>query len=92
MAYTLFIQKEAILEIREAYDWYEEQKEGLGYELIAEIETCYKIIADHPERYSFINHLYRRIKANRFPYIVVYEIEGDNIFVNSVCHIKRRPR
>ena len=41
MAYSLFIQKEAIIEVREAFEWYEEQKQGLGYELIKEIEACY---------------------------------------------------
>jgi toxin ParE1/3/4 len=88
----LFIQTEAILEIRDAFDWYEQQKEGLGYELIEEIEACYKAIIENPGHYSFINHLFRRIKTNRFPYIIVYEFEGDTIIVNSVRHIKREPQ
>lgn len=91
MAYNLLLQTEAVLEIREAFEWYEEQKEGLGYELIEEIEICYQKLVAHPERYSYINQLYRRIKTNRFPYILVYEIENDEIIINSVRHIKRKP-
>jgi toxin ParE1/3/4 len=91
MAYNLSLQTEAILEIQEAFEWYEEQKEGLGYELLEEIEACYNNLKTHPERYSYINGFYRRIKTNRFPYILIYEIWGDDIIVNSVRHIKRKP-
>ncbi|MDB5132094.1 MAG: hypothetical protein JWR02_1843 [Mucilaginibacter sp.] len=91
MAYVLLIQQEALLEIQEAFDWYEEQKDGLGNELIEEIESCYKKISAHPERYGYINQIYRRIKTDRFPYILVFEIDNNNIIVNSVRHIKRKP-
>ncbi len=92
MAYVLLIQQEALLEIQEAFDWYEDQKNGLGHELLDEIEVCYTKISAHPERYGYINQDYRRIKTNRFPYILVFEIDGNNIVVNSVRHIKRQPR
>jgi len=72
MGYNLLVQTEAIREIQEAFEWYEEQKEGLGHELIEEIEVCYEKLSVHPERYSYINQLYRRIKTNRFPYILVF--------------------
>jgi toxin ParE1/3/4 len=48
MGYNLLIQTEALLEIREAFEWYEEQKTGLGYELIEEIEICYKRVVFIP--------------------------------------------
>ncbi len=91
MAYNISLQVEAISEIREAFDWYEEQKDGLGYELLEEIEACYEKLLINPHRYSFINPNYRRIRTGRFPYILVYEIEGDDIIINSVRHIKRQP-
>lgn len=91
MAFNISLQIEAIEEIREAFDWYEEQKDGLGYELLEEIEICYENLLVNPHRYSFINSNYRRIRTNRFPYLLVYEIEGDDIVINSVRHIKRNP-
>jgi len=91
MAYNLSLQTEAIHEIRNAFDWYEEQKEGLGYEFLEEIEVCYNNLRTYPERYSYINQSsYRRIKTTRFPYILIYEIWGDDVVVNSVRHIKRK--
>jgi toxin ParE1/3/4 len=91
MAYQLIIQDEAIYEIRDAFEWYEEQKPGLGYEFIREIELCYEKIFTYPEHYSFTKNLHRRIKTGRVPYIIIYEIEENTLFVNSVRHEKRKP-
>ncbi len=55
MSFNLVIQAEALFDIKEAFDWYEEQKPGLGNELIDEIEICYEKISVHPEYYTFIN-------------------------------------
>ena len=91
MEYYILLEPKAIIEIREAFDWYEDQKDGLGYELLAEFEECYKLLIKNPERFSYIDSLYRRIKTNRFPYILVYEIDGDTISINSVRHTRQKP-
>jgi len=91
MGYNVWLQDEAILEMDNAFEWYEDQREGLGDELIEEIESCYEYLRINPQRYSYINPLYRRIKTNRFPYILVYEIEGNDVIIISIRHIKRKP-
>lgn len=91
MDYHIVVQIEAILEIREAFEWYEEKKDGLGFELLEEIEICYNSLIINPQRYSFINPAYRRIKTDRFPYLLIYEIEDSVIIINSVRHINREP-
>jgi len=92
MSYNLVIQTEAIREIQEGFEWYEKQRKGLGYLLIEEIEICYSKLSEHPQHYSYINKQYRRIKVNRFPYLIIYEIEGDVIIINSVLHAKRKQK
>jgi toxin ParE1/3/4 len=92
MSYNLVIQTEALLDIQEAFEWYEKKREGLGYLLIEEIEICYRNLSDHPYHYSYINKQYRRIKVNRFPYLIIYEIESDEIIINSVRHAKRKSK
>jgi len=91
MSFELLIQKEAWTEIQLAYDWYEEQKEGLGNDFLAEIEKCYNDLIENPHRHSYINHLYRRIKTERFPYIIIYEIEDERILILRVRHVKQKP-
>lgn len=48
MKYTLRIQSEAIIDIQEAFEWYEHQKEGLGFEFITEVEAGYENTCKHP--------------------------------------------
>jgi hypothetical protein len=44
MSYNLSIRLEAIVDIKSAYDWYEDKRIGLGEEFILEIEECYNPI------------------------------------------------
>ncbi|MDB5191169.1 MAG: hypothetical protein JWQ96_732 [Segetibacter sp.] len=92
MSYNLVLQEEAILDLQEAFEWYEKQRKGLGYELIEEIEIASEKLVKHPENYTYINHKYRRIRINRFPYVVVYELESDRVIINSVLHMKQKPK
>ncbi|MBO9204383.1 type II toxin-antitoxin system RelE/ParE family toxin [Niastella sp. MAH-29] len=39
-----------------------------------------------------MNTQFRRIRINRFPYLVVYEVEGNSVIINSVRHVKRKPK
>jgi hypothetical protein len=91
MSYEIVLQSEAILDIQEAFEWYEKQESGLGFEFIEEIESGYLKISKHPLHYTSINERFRRLRI-RFPYLVVYEIEGENIFINSERHISRKPK
>ncbi len=91
MSYNLLILKDVWIEIENAYDWYEGQKEGLGDDLLEEIEACYDRLIENPERYPHINDRYRRIRTNRFPYLVLYKIQGKTVIINRVRHIKQRP-
>jgi len=92
MNYKLQLQKEAILEMQDAFNWYEIQKAGLGYSFIEELEECYQKICEHPAYYGMLNESFRRIKVNGFPYLVIFEIENEQVIVNSVFHTSRSPK
>jgi len=91
MSYKLIIQIEAWLEIQDAFDWYEEQKDGLGDEFLEELDNCYNSLTENPEGFPYINYLYRRIKTDRFPYIIMYEVDNNDIIISRVRHIKQKP-
>ena len=79
----MVIQIEAWIEIKAAFDWYEEQKDGLGNDFLQELEICYKDLVKNPKQFPFINNLFRRVKTNRFPYILLYEIEDEQITIEN---------
>ena len=91
MNFELLIQDEAWLDIQKACEWYDEQKAGLGIELLDEIEQCYRNILENPERYPYINQIFRRIRTERFPYLIVYKIVDEKIIIMRIRHIKQKP-
>jgi plasmid stabilization system protein ParE len=90
MNFTIRVQAEAVIEIQDAFEWYEAQKEGLGLDFIEEIESGLKHISNHPKYYTAINSQFRRFKIYRFPYLIIYEIDQYEVVVNTVRHAKRK--
>jgi toxin ParE1/3/4 len=87
----LVIRDEAEREIAEAYSWYEEQRRGLGEELVSEIEGALNGIQRNPELYP------RRVGDSRacflraFPYGIFYVVADDLVEVLAFYHMRRDP-
>jgi toxin ParE1/3/4 len=83
MIYKLVIENKATIEMQEAFEWYEFKRDGLGDELIEEFQLCFEKITENPEHYGFIDKAksFRRIKVNRFPYILVYWVKDSDVAV-----------
>lgn len=58
-------------------DGYEEQSEGLGEELLDEIESSYQAIIDFPKAWVPFSHGFRHYLLSRFPYSVIYKIDKE---------------
>jgi hypothetical protein len=93
VSYTLFITLEAREETLGAYHWYEEQNEGLGEDLLEEIEVSYQKLCVQPLLYGFLNNsgTIRYLLTKRFPFAIIYTITGTTIYVISVRHTSRKP-
>jgi toxin ParE1/3/4 len=82
---------EAGAEFDEAAAWYEEKKAGLGVDFVARIQEALDRIASMPRVHPVIHENVRRAIAKKFPYIVYYEVEADQIVVVPVFHSSRDP-
>ena len=51
MKYSLEIKEEAVLDIKEAYLYYEEQKTGLGNRFLETLESYLERVQKYPEHY-----------------------------------------
>jgi plasmid stabilization system protein ParE len=91
MEYKIEIRPLAVLEIIEAYDWYELQRNGLGLEFLNELDHFYKSLLRNPFIYSYYDKPVREGKISRFPYIVVFEIVEMTIVIYSVFMAKQDP-
>ena len=90
--YPLILKPQAIQMAKDAYQWYEEQRQGLGELFLAELENCLKKVQTTPETNGKVKKNYRQGKLQRFPYVIIYEIIHKEIIVLSIFHTRRNPR
>ena len=93
---NLRIEATAEAEAREAAEWYEQQRTGLGLEFLVAVDQAIQQIGVAPERFPRLEtlpdeELVRRHLLTRFPYAVVYEMTASEIRIIAVAHTRRRP-
>ncbi len=91
MSFPLVIRRKARAEFDEAFDWYEEQRAGLGIEFAGHVQSVFDRIAANPELHSLVFRDVRKALVRPFPYSVVYRIRGGRVVVLAVFHNKRNP-
>jgi plasmid stabilization system protein ParE len=92
MSLPLLIIPEAEADIAEARAWYEQQRPGLGEQLVLCVEDALDRIARLPELGTEVFPAVRRVLVRRFPYGIFYRVDPDQIAVIAVYHSKRDPR
>lgn len=88
----LIVRPDAEADIAAAYDWYEEQREGLGREFLAEVSVAIDALQSEPLRFPAILRTLRRALVHRFPYGVFFVARADTIVVVATMHLARNPR
>lgn len=89
--YRLISEPPADLDVEAAFEWYENERPGLGAEFLDELRAAYKRIADGPLRYRELRGGIRRALLRRFSYAVYFAIEADIVVVVAVLHASRDP-
>lgn len=76
----------------EAVDYYNDQRAGLGYEFVLEVDRAAERVAKFPEAWAKIAPRTRRILLDRFPYGLLYYVDADRIVVTAVMNLRRKPQ
>ena len=92
MAFQIYLQEEAIIDIQEAYFWYESQLRNLGGEFLEELNAVLEKLKQTPQYFGYSFDEFRDARLKRFPYLIIYKIEGNKVYINSVRHIRRKPK
>ena len=87
---------EALDELSEAASWYEKRSEGLGGELLDEVEGVLQRIEARPGSFPQLLDVpedleIRRALLPRFPYALVFIATEVETQVIAVAHVKRQP-
>lgn len=83
--------KRAANDVEFAFEWYEKQRGGLGFEFLDCIELAIKGILTFPEMYQLCYSDFRRCVIRRFPFSIFYTIEEKDIIIHSVFDNRQDP-
>ena len=91
MKYKVLLKEEAKTDLGSAFQWYETKQEGLGLRFLTELENSIKILEKEPHIFQIRANSLRYCHLNRFPYVLVYEIENQDIVIYAVFHTHQNP-
>jgi plasmid stabilization system protein ParE len=89
--FEIVVHESAAEDLIGAAVFYESRETDLGNEFLEELSQSFERIIKSPFAYSSYFDEYRRYLMGRFPYSVVYRIEGHQILVFAVAHLHRQP-
>ena len=70
---------------------YEVLRERLGEEFLDELQRGLGAVLEAPTRWPPYRRGTRAYRLDRFPYRIVYQLRGDEVFVVTIMHTSRDP-
>ena len=96
MTCRLDIRPEAEADIRSAARWYETERMGLGVDFTEAVDAAIDSLSDNALLYTVKFRRCRRqvrwMLPHRFPYRIIYYVEGKTVKIFAVVHAKRHNR
>lgn len=96
MKFRLDIRSEAEADIAAAANWYGSEAEELGEDFTTEVRRAIRSLASNAKLYRVRARRrgkeVRWLLSKRFPYHILYYIEGNAVKIFAVLHAKRHDR
>ncbi len=92
MKFKIAVSLIAREETLEAVIYYEDIRLGLGEDFLEDLDERYIAISENPYAYSYTDNkcILRDVSLNRFPYVVIYKIQPENIVIISVHNTHKK--
>ncbi len=90
MAYKIVVSPNAQIEIYNAMDYYDEISETLTLKFYADLQDCYSALKLNPN-YRIFYKSFRMVPLKKFPFIILYSIEGNDIIIKACFHTSKSP-
>jgi hypothetical protein len=82
---------EAQKELAEAVKTGFERSPELGRELLAEVRRVVSILCEMPQLGARLDTQHRRFPLTRFPFGIIFRVDGDLLRVVAIAHRRHRP-
>jgi len=90
--YKIKVFPEALTDIQNASDWYNEQSYGLGTRFQKQVIKQVDKLNDTAELYKVRYGEVRCIVIKKFPFMVHFLIEDENVLILAILHTSRNPK
>ena len=91
MTLPLVFRRRFKVDLVAGFDWYEEQRLGLGEYFLSAVQSTLKSVEFHPEIYMSVHGEVRRAIVSRFPFAIFYLVEPKRIVALRLLHTARDP-
>ncbi len=93
MSFSLVFSAAADEDIIESINWYNEQREGLGFEFYDQVQEKLDLLIQNPLHYPVRFKKVHALLVGRFPYLIYYKIleVQSTIEVVGILHTSRKP-
>ena len=78
-------------ELAAAMEMGEARSAGLGRDLLEEVERAVARLCEFPNLGERLDDKRRRLPLRRFPFGIVYRVEGDTLRILALAHRRQRP-
>jgi plasmid stabilization system protein ParE len=85
------LRDEAQKEFDEAFNYYEEQRWGLGIDFAERVQDVFDRIGENPKMHAVVLGDVRKAVVRRFPYCVYYRADAERVEMIAVFHTSRDP-
>jgi len=82
---------EAQAEYEAALCWYQERSRRVAARFEAEVGHALSLLDDNPDMFPAYDEDHRFTILRRFPYTLVYHVQGDHVVIVAVAHSYRKP-
>lgn len=89
--YDLIIVERVYVDLNDAALWYEVQQIGLGKDLVFEFKKAVEALVSNPLGYEKKFKQFRHTMLKRFPFILIFEVENNEIVIHRFINIKQQP-
>ncbi len=91
MKYEIIIDSRVLEDFAEAFEYYNKISCSLSTDFNLNFLSALDKILLHPKNYFQISTKLRRITLKKYPYMLIYQIEGNKVKVRALFHQSIRP-
>jgi hypothetical protein len=89
---TVVVLPQAKIAVEDTFCFYEERQNGLGERFLTVWERQIELIQHNPKLFQVRYKSFRQVLLKPFPYLIIYDIEDNELVIYNLIYAGRRPR